>query len=161
MSNSLLCAICLDNENDNDANVDKMLTRCNHYFHKQCFYRTNYDKFTPSCPLCRKVHTSMYETYLFPYSEVSDKDCKTILTLRKFTKTIGIDEYIVSDGCAVYMFQQLTGKRPKWENTDIDIYHASSKKVFFDSEHVHTVRCASKSTTQNPKSTMNKKHAPY
>ena len=45
------CSVCLDEKSDHDNSVYKMITQCNHYFHKKCIDK--WLKKNASCPICR------------------------------------------------------------------------------------------------------------
>jgi len=46
------CSICLCNI---ENTTHTMITKCNHYFHRNCFMKWNVVKRVPTCPNCRAV----------------------------------------------------------------------------------------------------------
>ena len=54
------CSICLDDINDNeDNNMSKYTTRCNHTYHLECL--NDWSKNSDACPLCRRILTEFTE----------------------------------------------------------------------------------------------------
>lgn len=65
------CSVCLEKIEE-----DEYITKCNHYFHKECIY--HWSKINDSCPLCRKK--------LKKFSNKEIDEITKILYLKKIEK---------------------------------------------------------------------------
>jgi hypothetical protein len=118
----LICSICYDNENDNYVSIAKMFTKCNHYFHKECFYRANRGKSNKTCPMCRSPHYKMYSIETYYLSEIKRVSADIVEKLCYIKNILQNNKFVISGSFAVYTYQKLYGKNPKWEYGDIDVY---------------------------------------
>ena len=122
-NNNVFCSICLDEESDNDHHIYKMVTQCNHYFHKACFYRANRGKFSISCPYCKMTYPITYTRERYNYNQLNYDTMFVIRQIQKITRKIGIMNYSVSGSFALHMHQTLHQLGPTWKYNDIDIYY--------------------------------------
>jgi len=122
-TNNIFCSICLDEESDNNHHIYKMVTQCNHYFHKACFYRANRGKFCISCPYCKMNYPITYTREKYNYNQLNYDSMFVIRHIQKITRKIGISNYAVSGSFALYMHQTLHNLSTTWKYNDIDIYY--------------------------------------
>jgi hypothetical protein len=122
-TNNIFCSICLDEESDNNHHIYKMVTQCNHYFHKSCFYRANREKNCISCPYCKTNYPITYTREKYNYSQLNYDTIFIIRQIQKITAKIGITNYAISGSFAVHMHQIFHQFGPKWKYNDIDIYY--------------------------------------
>jgi hypothetical protein len=122
-NNNVFCSICLDEESDNNHHVYKMVTQCNHYFHKACFYRANREKFSISCPYCKMNYPITYTRERYNYSQLNYDTMFVVRQIQKITAKIGIVNYAVSGSFALHLHQTLHQLVPTWKYNDIDIYY--------------------------------------
>jgi hypothetical protein len=123
INNNIFCSICLDEESDNNHHIYKMVTQCNHYFHKACFYRANRGKFYISCPYCKTNYPITYTRERYNYSQLNYDTMFVIRQIQRITAKIGIMNYAVSGSFALHMHQTLHQLGPTWKYNDIDIYY--------------------------------------
>jgi hypothetical protein len=79
MENNNICPICL--EEDNDNHNYKMITQCNHYFHKSCFYRANRDKDLIFCPYCKTLNNNTLTREKYNFIQINPIILKNIIFL--------------------------------------------------------------------------------
>jgi hypothetical protein len=125
MSN--ICPICL--EEDIDNRKYKMITQCNHYFHKSCFYRANRDKDLIFCPYCKTLNNNTLTREKYSFIQIDKNSLKNIEIIKKFTDTIGIKNYVISGSFAVYLHQFLHLQNLLWNYNDIDLYYYSNINI--------------------------------
>lgn len=120
------CAICLIDENEIDVQKERMISKCNHFFHKQCFYQANRENDIKKCPICRTPCPEEYTIKTYSYSEIPKEYMRIFKRLVQLSHLYKND-FIVSGSFAVYMYHILYNKKvPKWKYNDIDIYTHSS-----------------------------------
>lgn len=122
-NDNLFCSICLDEESDNNYRIYKMVTQCNHYFHKACFYRANRGKYCIECPYCKTNYPITYTREKYNYSQLSYDTMFVIRQIQKITGKIGITNYTISGSFALHIHQTLHQLGPMWKYNDIDIYY--------------------------------------
>jgi hypothetical protein len=125
MSN--ICPICLEEDIDN-SNY-KMITQCNHYFHKSCFYRANRDKDLIFCPYCKTLNNNTLTCENYSFIQINPIILKNIEIIKKFTYTVGIKNYAISGSFAVYLHQFLHLQSSLWNYNDIDIYYYTNDSI--------------------------------
>ena len=125
--NKTICPICLE-EDENNCNY-KMITQCNHYFHKSCFYRANRDKDLIFCPYCKTLNNNTITCEKYSFIQINTSILKNIEIIKKFTYMIGIKNYAISGSFSVYLHQLLHLQSSKWTYNDIDIYYYSDYNI--------------------------------
>jgi hypothetical protein len=127
MQSKTICPICLE-EDENNCNY-KMITQCNHYFHKSCFYRANRDKDLIFCPYCKTLNNNTLTRENYSFIQINPAILKNIEIIKKFTHMVGIQNYAISGSFSIYFHQLLHLQSPKWIYNDIDIYYYSNINI--------------------------------
>lgn len=125
------CSVCLDEKSDHDNSVYKMITQCNHYFHKKCYYRANRDKVQHNCPYCRAVNPSCLTSEIYSFFQIPKSHFNNINLINIICLKIGITNYAISGSFALHLHQTLHNQPPKWDYNDIDVYYSG-----FDSKRI-------------------------
>ncbi len=116
------CMICINE--DNDLQLERIITKCNHYFHKKCLYTQNYNKDVMKCPYCQEIYIDEYTTKMYSNTEIPKEYRLRIKSVKKLMKLNNIKKYVISGSFAVYMYMLLFRKKtPGWKYGDIDIYY--------------------------------------
>jgi len=122
-NSNIFCCICLDENSDNNHHIFKMITQCNHYFHKSCFYRANRGKSNISCPYCKSIQHDIYTREKYNYCQLNYDSLFVIRQIQKIMKNLYIINYAISGSFAVHTHQTLHNFNPKWKYNDIDVYY--------------------------------------
>lgn len=124
------CAICIQEDTEVGMNVERMITKCNHFFHKKCFYTANRNNYLYICPLCRTPDPALSYTIKEYISTEIPKQYKSIfkriykLAYAHISHNDFYSNFVISGSFAVYMYQVLFNKKtPDWIYSDIDIYY--------------------------------------
>lgn len=153
MESNLCCSICLNNSLDNNAQIEKMFTCCNHFFHKKCFYKANYHKSCVSCPLCNQKTYDRYEKRTYKISEMNQEILNQFKLIKKIIENTNINknDFILSGSFAVYIFQLFCNKNPKWKYNDIDIYYSDNNTFKLESKSIIDSKLVIKNKEYNNK----------
>lgn len=150
--NILICSICLENENDNEIHIEKMITKCGHYFHKECFFRYNSTKNKKNCPMCMKYHYERYTCKIYTKEELYKTDKylhDTIFYIKNILNDCA-DNFVISGSFAVYSYLKMHGRILHWKPTDIDVYiNDFSKKEKYIWEYIKQKYNLHKTTETN------------
>lgn len=157
MNINMNCAICLQDENEVSSFTERMITKCNHFFHKTCFYKANLDFENIICPLCRTPCPSEYTIKNYLYSEIPKNirgifkrilKIATVNTNSKSHKEF-YENFVVSGSFAVYIHHLLfTKTTPNWLYGDIDIYYKNPSDIENETLNINNVLYVN-TTTEN------------
>ncbi len=125
----LLCSICMSDEHDCLHTCEKLITKCNHFFHKTCFYRVKMTNNYIQCPNCRALIHVIYESTHYNFSEIPQEIKNIFQIITTIVREVPCTEYTITGGFALYVREILCRKKITWNYKDIDIlYHG--KEIF-------------------------------
>lgn len=124
---NIFCSICLDTYKEGGL-VERMVTKCNHTFHKHCFFKFNQTQANPHCPNCRRLHHEVFTTEYYSRLEIGEDIWSILDAVKVLTHASDINEYVISGDFAMWMYQTMHGKMPsnEWVYDDIDVFYQSS-----------------------------------
>jgi hypothetical protein len=125
-TNNLICSICLD---DTQNNLPKMITQCNHFYHRHCYHRANYKKVEYSCPYCRQLNPMQNLIEIYQQSQIPDSLLFYFKLIKDLVRNFKLEKYFISGSFAIFLYQTLHQMNPKWKFNDIDIYYFSKDEI--------------------------------